>query len=331
MNRIPKRSRALMMLLLAGFLIGLTACGSKPASTTPDKEAGSGSPTASAPTDPAKAGGSGESDAKPNDTSGSGTSTGADKGGTDSGTKPSAGGDAAKPGNGTAGGSKAGAGNSGSGGGKTGAGTSGPGTGNDAVQVVAKPDDIAVLVNKSYRLPKNYKPDDLVEPNVPFIFKEKLEKRLMRKEAAEALEKLFAAAEKDGVPLAGVSGFRSEATQKALFESYVKRDGEEAARKYSAVPGFSEHQTGLAMDVTGINGKCPAEDCFAGTKEAKWLADHAAEYGFIIRYPKGKDDITGYQYEPWHLRYVGTKMAKDIADKGLTLEEYLGEAVPVSK
>jgi D-alanyl-D-alanine carboxypeptidase len=191
------------------------------------------------------------------------------------------------------------------------------------VQVVAKPDDIAVLVNKTYALPDNYKPNDLVEPDIPFIFKEKSEKRLMRKEAAQALEKLVEGAKKDGVYLAGVSGYRSQATQKSLFERYVKQDGEEKARMYSAVPGHSEHQTGLAMDISGTDGKCAASDCFAGTKEAEWLAKNAHEYGFIIRYPKGKEDITGYQYEPWHLRYVGTDIAQEIAKKDLTLEEYM--------
>jgi D-alanyl-D-alanine carboxypeptidase len=200
----------------------------------------------------------------------------------------------------------------------------------NAKQVVAKPDDIAVLVNKTYALPENFKPKDLVEPNVPFIFKEKSEKRLMRKEAAEALEKLFAGAKKDGVYLAGVSGYRSRSTQKALFNRYVQKDGEEAARRYSAEPGHSEHETGLAMDVSGSDGKCAAEDCFAGTKEAKWLAEHAHEYGFIIRYPQGKESVTGYQYEPWHLRYVGNDIAKEIAEKGITLEEYY-RSVPASK
>lgn len=195
-----------------------------------------------------------------------------------------------------------------------------------AVQVVAKPDEITVLVNKRFSLPADYRPGDLVEPNVPFIFKEKEEKRMMRKEAAQALELLFAGAKKDGIHLAGVSGFRSYDTQKWLFDYYVRTQGEEVARKYSAEPGQSEHQTGLAMDVSGSTGECAADDCFAGTPEARWVADHAAEYGFIIRYPKGKEAITGYNYEPWHLRYVGTAMSKQIAAKGLTLEEHLGQA-----
>lgn len=201
---------------------------------------------------------------------------------------------------------------------------------NSAIQVTANPEDIAVLVNKTNKLPEDYNPKDLVEPNVPFIFKEKSEKRMLRKEAASALEDLFNAAKKDGLPLAGVSGYRSHAAQRTLYNNYVKRDGEAAANKYSAKPGHSEHETGLAIDVTGSSGKCPAQDCFGDTEEAKWLAEHASEYGFIIRYPKGKESITGYQYEPWHLRYVGKNAAKEIAKQGITLEEYAYGGVPVS-
>lgn len=199
-----------------------------------------------------------------------------------------------------------------------------------AVKVVANPQDVTVLVNKVYRLPDGYRPADLVEPNVPFIFSEKSEKRLLRKEAAKALEELFAAAKADGIHLAGVSGFRSQDTQKWLFEHYVKTRGEAEARRFSAMPGHSEHQTGLAMDVSGADGRCAAQDCFAGTKEALWLEQHAHEYGFIIRYPKGKEHITGYKYEPWHLRYVGKPLAQELVQSGLTLDEYLEGTVPVS-
>lgn len=196
-------------------------------------------------------------------------------------------------------------------------------------EVDGDPDSLSILVNKQYKLPSNFKPADLVDPDVPFIFKGKSEKRLMRKEAAEALEKMFAGAKKDGIQLAGVSAYRSEATQRVLFDKYVKKDGEEAARKYSAFPGTSEHETGLAIDVSGSTGACAAQDCFGKTKEAAWIAQHAAEYGFIIRYPLGKDTITGYQYEPWHIRYVGTEIATEISAKGLTLEEFF-HAVPVT-
>jgi D-alanyl-D-alanine carboxypeptidase len=191
-----------------------------------------------------------------------------------------------------------------------------------SIPVVADPDSIAVVVNKQSALPKSYVPADLVFPKVPFLSSATTEKRKMRKEAATALEQLFAAAKKDGILLAGVSAYRSYQTQKELFEYYAKRDGEEKARTYSAVQGTSEHETGLAIDVSGLNGKCPATDCFANTPEAKWLAEHAHEYGFIIRYPQGKQSITGYQYEPWHLRYVGIAIAQEIHAKGITLEEY---------
>ena len=122
--------------------------------------------------------------------------------------------------------------------------------------------------------------------------------------------------------LSGVSAYRSYKTQKALFDYYVKRDGYAKARTYSAIPGTSEHQTGLAIDVSGSNGKCAAASCFANTKEASWLKKNCGKYGFIIRYPKGKEKITGYKYEPWHLRYVGN-ISTPIQTNGITLEEYL--------
>lgn len=200
----------------------------------------------------------------------------------------------------------------------------------DGLAVIAKPEEMAVLVNKQRKLPEEYNPSDLVYPDVRFIFSEKIEKRKMRQEAASALEKLFAAAEDDNIQLAGVSAYRSHSTQKTLFERYVKRDGLEKARTYSAFPGTSEHETGLAIDVSGSDGKCAAADCFADTKEAQWLAEHAHEHGFIIRYLKGKEEITGYQYEPWHLRYVGEDLAADLAESGESLEEYF-DAVPVTQ
>ncbi|WP_028608360.1 M15 family metallopeptidase [Paenibacillus harenae] len=202
--------------------------------------------------------------------------------------------------------------------------------GEDGLAVIAEPANIGVLVNKRNKLPEDYNPTDLVYPDVRFIFSEKIEKRKLRKEAASALEELFGAAEKDNILLAGVSAYRSHSTQKTLFERYVKRDGLVKARTYSAYPGTSEHETGLAIDISGSDGKCAAADCFADTDEAAWLAEHAHEYGFIIRYPKGKEDITGYQYEPWHIRYVGVDVAAELEESGETLEEYY-DAVPVTQ
>lgn len=199
----------------------------------------------------------------------------------------------------------------------------------NGIAVVAQPASIPALVNKQNKLPESYNPPDLVTTTVPFISTATSEKRKMRKEAAGALAKLFAGAKQQGISLLGVSGYRSHTTQKALFNYYVNVDGYEKARSYSALPGTSEHETGLAIDVTGGNGKCAADDCFGGTPEAKWLQAHVAEYGFIIRYPKGKEAITGYKYEPWHIRYVGPKIATEIMSKGITLEEYY-HAVPVN-
>jgi D-alanyl-D-alanine carboxypeptidase len=200
---------------------------------------------------------------------------------------------------------------------------------NKMILASTNPDSIPVLVNKQNRLPDRYHPADLVYAEIPFIFKERSEKRKLRSEAASAVERLFTAAKQQGFSLLGVSAYRSYSDQESLFNSYVKKDGYAKAKTYSALPGTSEHETGLAIDVTGGTGKCPAEECFANSKEAEWLQEHAANFGFIIRYPKGKEAVTGYKYEPWHLRYVGVQIAKDIMSRGITLEEYY-HSVPVT-
>jgi zinc D-Ala-D-Ala carboxypeptidase len=196
------------------------------------------------------------------------------------------------------------------------------------IPIVSRPNHIPVLVNKDFTLPANYQPADLVYPDVFFLADKKAEKRMMRKEAAHAVEQLFQAAAKDGIYLAGISAYRSHSTQTEIFKKNVERDGFEIAVTYSALPGTSEHETGLAIDVSDSRGTCPATDCFGKTKEAAWLAKHAHEHGFIVRYPAGKQDITGYKYEPWHLRYVGDSIAAEITNRGITLEEYTN-AIPV--
>jgi LAS superfamily LD-carboxypeptidase LdcB len=189
--------------------------------------------------------------------------------------------------------------------------------------VAGRPDDLDVLVNKQVRLPAGFRPRNLVVPNVPFVFSGFDEKRLLRRVAARPLERLFAAAASDGVPLAGVSGYRSEATQRALFGLYASQMGLRAASRVSARPGHSEHETGLAIDVTGADGRCPAESCFAGTPAARWLAAHASRYGFVVRYPADGTASTGYGYEPWHLRYLGRAYATALAASHLTYEQFL--------
>ncbi|WP_461200304.1 M15 family metallopeptidase [Anoxybacillus sp. TBDG-1] len=193
----------------------------------------------------------------------------------------------------------------------------------NGVKVIVNPDNVLALVNKEQQLPADYKPTDLVIPNVPFTFKETdVEKRHMRAEAAKALEELFAAAKQQQIELYAVSGYRSYERQQQLFASEVQRLGEEKAVVAVAMPGKSEHQTGLAIDITSPSVQYTITPAFGDTPEGKWVAQHAHEFGFIIRYPKGKEHITKYQYEPWHLRYVGKKVAKVIYEKQITLEEY---------
>ncbi|MFP7494858.1 M15 family metallopeptidase [Terribacillus saccharophilus] len=187
---------------------------------------------------------------------------------------------------------------------------------------VDNPDSIEVVVNKTRKFPDGWEPKDLVEPNVPFYFDEHLEKRKMRKEAAGALEELFAAAQKDGMELVAASGYRSEARQKEIYENNVATQGQEETDKVSSRPGRSEHQTGLAIDLTSAEMALALEETFIDTDEGKWLAEHAHEYGYIIRYLDGKSDITGYSYEPWHIRYVGKDLAKQIYEEGTTMEEH---------
>ncbi|MFC5407650.1 M15 family metallopeptidase [Cohnella soli] len=194
------------------------------------------------------------------------------------------------------------------------------------IAIVNNMSSLFVLVNKVRELPSTYAPKDLVIPDVPFSFSGDSPKKKMRKAAAEALESLFDAAKKDGIKLKAVSGYRSYATQKALFASNAAKKGEEVANRTSARPGQSEHQTGLAMDVSSASVGYALEQSFATTKEGKWLAAHAADHGFIIRFLKGKESVTGYSYEPWHIRYVGKDIAKDIMKKKVTLEEYLDAA-----
>lgn len=193
----------------------------------------------------------------------------------------------------------------------------------DQNQKEASENPYLILVNKDHSLPKENNPEDLVEPQVPFSFSGDNPKRLLRKEAASALEKLFAQADKEKIGIVAVSGYRSFETQQAIYDYNVQVQGQQEADQVSAKPGHSEHQTGLAMDISSPEMGLLLEEEFGDTPEGKWLAKNAPRYGFIIRYPKGKEDITGYSYEPWHIRYVGLKAAHIISEEGLTLEEYV--------
>ena len=193
----------------------------------------------------------------------------------------------------------------------------------DGKDVIQNPQNTLALVNKLFGLPGDYIPGDLVRPDVPFSFGEaKLEKSLMRQEAADALEEMFAGARNDGIELAAVSGYRSYGRQETLFNAEVNKVGEEKALQAVARPGSSEHQTGLTMDISSKTNNFNLDEQFGRTKEGVWLAHNAHKYGFVLRYPRGKEDLTGYMYEPWHFRYVGIKAATEMYENDWTLEEY---------
>ncbi|MBQ9833977.1 MAG: D-alanyl-D-alanine carboxypeptidase family protein [Bacilli bacterium] len=156
-----------------------------------------------------------------------------------------------------------------------------------------------LVVNKKYAIPKDFK-----SPDADI--------------AAGALKQLQAAALVDGFNIELLSGYRSYNRQKTIYEGKVASRGYDSSDRYSARPGHSEHQTGLAFDVGSITYT------YGETASGQWLNANCAKYGFIIRYPEDKEDITGYGYEPWHIRYVGVEVATEIMEKGLTLEEYLG-------
>ncbi|MDE7303626.1 MAG: M15 family metallopeptidase [Oscillospiraceae bacterium] len=156
-----------------------------------------------------------------------------------------------------------------------------------------------LVVNKTYALPADYNPG-------------------VNSEAKAAFDRMQADAAEEGLNIYISSGFRSYDYQAGLYQRYVDKDGKAEADRYSARAGHSEHQTGLAFDLNSI------EESFADTKEGKWVNRNCHKYGFIIRYPSDKEDVTGYKWEPWHIRYLGEETAQAVYDSGLCLEEYLG-------
>jgi D-alanyl-D-alanine carboxypeptidase len=191
-----------------------------------------------------------------------------------------------------------------------------------ATEMDLDPTSITVFVNKEYDLPKDYKPENMVTPDVVFNLITYDERTLMRPEAAVALEKLFNAAKRDGIILYGISGFRSYERQYKIFTNNIVNKGKKYTLRYSAVPGTSEHQTGLAIDVSAKSLDYKLSSNFASSPEGLWLAENAHNYGYIIRYPEGNEKITGYAFEPWHIRYLGKGLATYLYTNELTLEEY---------
>jgi len=186
-----------------------------------------------------------------------------------------------------------------------------------------------VIVNKHRPLqPADFVPADLVRPAVAISAAG--EAALLNSTTAAAAEAMFAAAAQDGVALVLASGYRSYSTQVTTYNGYVAARGQADADTASARPGHSEHQTGWAFDIADGGGACSFQPCFADQPAASWAKANGHRFGFVVRYPWMLHPITGYYYEPWHLRYVGVEAATDMLNRGIgTLEEYFGlEAAP---
>ena len=180
------------------------------------------------------------------------------------------------------------------------------------ISLCPQPDSLTVLVNKYNQLPGDYVPQ--LEP-----LGSQYGKGSLHPQAAQAFRQMADAAAADGLRLQSVSAYRSYSTQTGLYRNYVNQSGQTTADTFSAQAGHSEHQTGLALDINVARTSAH----FENTAEFSWLQEHCAQFGFILRYPQDKDAITGYRFEPWHYRYVGTEIAQICMEQNLTYEEYL--------
>ena len=177
------------------------------------------------------------------------------------------------------------------------------------------------LVNRQYRITEDYVPNDLVRPNVASTYSN----IKMRAEAAAALEEMFQAAKEEaGYTLMAISGYRSYGKQSAIFDRKVKNAGRKEAVLLVALPGASEHQLGLAMDL-GCKKNSYLNEAFGDTPEGQWVNENGHRFGFIIRYKKEWTEITGYAFEPWHVRYVGKEHAARIHELDIPLEYYIAQ------
>jgi D-alanyl-D-alanine carboxypeptidase len=177
------------------------------------------------------------------------------------------------------------------------------------------PSSLWIVVNKPHPLnPQNFTPSDLAS----------VDGQQVSSKMTAQLTAMIADAKNQGILLRTISGYRSYSYQASLYNSYVKSDGQAQADTYSARPGHSEHQTGLAVDMGGAHG-CDVQQCFGKTPEGIWLANHASKYGFIVRYTESNQGVTGYQAEPWHLRFIGVELVNEMNKQRLsTLEEFFG-------
>ena len=200
----------------------------------------------------------------------------------------------------------------------------------DPVIEVENPDDTGVLINKMYKLPDNYQPSDLVETSQPCIQGQHYScyaggTQYLRKEANDHFQELCAhAREEIGINIYAIASFRDYDYQNTLYQYGLDTQGQEYADQYYARPGQSEHQTGLTLDVTFDTWNYNELDQHP---QYKWFLEHLAEHGFILRYPEGKEFITGYEHESWHIRYLGVDLSKAVYESGLTYEEFIARGM----
>lgn len=192
------------------------------------------------------------------------------------------------------------------------------------VSVIADPNELCVLVNKYHRLPEGFGQINLVNMNREYTVNDG-KQYLLRDEAYQKFVQMSDAAKSEGIPIKAISAYRTEDYQRMLYTNKVRTAGQTHADNYSARPGFSEHQTGLAVDINSTSTSFEYTPAFA------WLQNHAHEYGFIMRYPRGREWITGYSYEPWHYRYVGADIAYAVHAEGITYDEYYDKYITASE
>ena len=177
--------------------------------------------------------------------------------------------------------------------------------------------EYGIIANKYYSLGEDYEPDDLVDVDIKYYYGDA---KKIRKEVYDAFIEMWNAAYEEGIYLIVISGYRSAAHQKEVYEQYKNDKGTKYADSIAARAGYSEHQTGLSLDI--YSKECTSQSKFHESKSYEWLINNSYKYGFILRYPKDKQDITGYNYESWHYRYLGKDLAKKVYDSNLTYDEY---------